>query len=73
MKPKNNPFSLNFGKEPYRLISRNSQIEEITDTFESDTPSSNLFIITGVRGPARWIKREDAGWIIVLALTLDEC
>lgn len=45
----------------YNEVTGNSQIEEITDTFESDTPSSNLFIITGVRGPARWIKREDAG------------
>lgn len=73
MKPKNNPFSPNFGKEPYRLISRNSQIEEITDTFESDTPSSNLFIITGVRGSGKTVTmvsvlnkiRSEKDWITI--------
>ena len=52
---KDNPFSLNFGKEPYRMVSRQLQVDEIVDTFESDTPSSSTFIITGVRGSGKTV------------------
>lgn len=50
-----NPFSLNFGKEPYRVVSRQNQIQEITDTFVSDTPSTMVYVITGVRGSGKTV------------------
>ncbi len=50
-----NPYSLNFGAIPSRLISREQQISEIVDIFSSDTPSSNAFIITGVRGSGKTV------------------
>lgn len=50
-----NPFSLNFGKEPYKMISRQARIDEIIDTFGSDMPSSVVYIITGVRGSGKTV------------------
>lgn len=69
----NNPFSLNFGKEPYKMISRKSQINEITDSFRSDTPSSMIYIITGVRGSGKTVTmmsvlnemRDEKKWITI--------
>ena len=55
MRTNDNPFSLNFGKEPYRMISRQAQVDDIIDTFNSETPSSMLFIITGVRGSGKTV------------------
>ena len=52
---KDNPFSLNFGKEPYKMVSRQMQLDEIIETFESDTPSSSTYIITGVRGSGKTV------------------
>ena len=52
---KDNPFSLNFGKEPYRMVSRQMQMNEIIETFESDTPSSSTYLITGVRGSGKTV------------------
>ncbi|MBR5969311.1 MAG: winged helix-turn-helix transcriptional regulator [Lachnospiraceae bacterium] len=37
------------------MISRYSQIDEITEVFRSDTPSSNVYIITGVRGSGKTV------------------
>lgn len=70
---KKNPYSLVFGKEPSQLISRVSQSIEIIDTFLSQEPSQQLYMITGVRGigktvfmneiARRFAKEED--WIVV--------
>ncbi len=46
----NNPFSLNFGKEPDRYVERAEAYSQITDTFDSISPSSNCYLIMGVRG-----------------------
>ncbi len=70
---KDNPFSLNFGIEPNRFISRESQISEIVDTFKSATPSSYLYIITGVRGSGKTVTmasivnrlKEEKNWITI--------
>ena len=70
---KDNPFSLNFGIEPSRFISRESQITEIVDTFKSGTPSSYLYIITGVRGSGKTVTmasisnrlKEEKNWIVI--------
>ena len=50
-----NPFSLNFGIKPHRIISRRMQIEEIINTFNSSTPGSYIYIITGVRGAGKTV------------------
>jgi hypothetical protein len=68
-----NPFSLNFGKEPYRLISRDNQIDEVVETFNSATPTSALYIITGVRGSGKTVTmasilnrfKKDKDWITI--------
>ena len=70
---KENPFSLNFGIEPSRLISRESQIGEIVQTFSSDTPSSYIYMITGVRGSGKTVTmasaanrlKNRADWIVI--------
>lgn len=70
---KENPFSLNFGIEPSRLISRESQIGEIVSTFSSETPSSYIYMITGVRGSGKTVTmasaanrlRDKADWIVI--------
>ena len=45
-----NPFNISFGKEPTRLIARASQINKVIDTFNSEHPSTQAYMITGVRG-----------------------
>lgn len=68
-----NPFSIIFGIEPTRFISRESQISEIVDTFKSNTPSSYLYIITGVRGSGKTVTmasiinrlKNEKGWITI--------
>ena len=50
-----NPFNINFGKEPYSIISREYEISEIYDSFSSDNPFSNVFILTGIRGSGKTV------------------
>ena len=45
-----NPFTLSFGKKPLQYISRISQTNQIVETFRSENPANQLFMITGVRG-----------------------
>ena len=68
-----NPYSLTFGKEPNRLISRLGEINDIVNTFNADAPSSTVTIITGVRGSGKTVTmsvvidrlKKDARWVIV--------
>ncbi len=68
-----NPFSLNFGKEPFKLISRQARVDEIVDTFQSDNPSTSTYLITGVRGSGKTVTmmsvinelKKDKNWITV--------
>lgn len=70
---KSNPFSLPFGKEPVSYISRDYQSNEILDSFESDTPSYQVCMITGVKGAGKTVAMSaiantlaaDSRWIIV--------
>lgn len=45
-----NPFSLDFGKKPKLYISRNLEQRKIIETFNDSTPSSHIFVLTGIRG-----------------------
>ena len=68
-----NPFSLNFGIEPNRMISRNNQIDEIVEGFKAASPSTYLYIITGVRGSGKTVTmasimhrlKADKDWVTV--------
>lgn len=50
-----NPYTLVFGKEPNQLISRISQITEIAETFNSEIPAQQIYMITGVRGTGKTV------------------
>jgi len=52
---KNNPFCLSFGREPDRFVERTEVIDSITDSLDSDSPSSNSFLIIGVRGSGKTV------------------
>ena len=68
-----NPFSLLFGKKPSQYIDRLSQSDTITATFESDQPSTQVYLITGVRGSGKTVMmtsianklNEKKDWIVV--------
>lgn len=70
---KNNPFSLSFGKEPVSYISRDFQNDKILDSFDSDNPSYQVCMITGVRGSGKTVAMSaianelarDRRWIVV--------
>ncbi len=70
---KDNPFTITFGKQPGRLISRYEDIDEITSTFDSDNPVSQTYIIEGVRGSGKTVLMttvakvlaEGKDWIII--------
>ena len=67
-----NPFTLDFGTEPGLYIPRTAELSRIIRTFESDTPSSHMFILTGVRGTGKTVLMtmashticSDKNWII---------
>lgn len=68
-----NPFNLTFGKEPDCTVSRNIQSEDIISDFSSDNPSSQVYIITGVRGHGKTVMLTNItrhflsqkGWIVI--------
>ena len=51
----NNPFTLIFGKEPKSLISNSGQFDSIKDSFLSDSPTTTVELITGVRGSGKTV------------------
>lgn len=50
-----NPFTLSFGKSPKEYISRIEQTDTVLETFMSDEPSSQIFMLTGVRGSGKTV------------------
>lgn len=69
----NNPFTLSFGKRPMQHISRIAQTNYVIDNFRADTPSNQIFMITGVRGAGKTVMmtniaaemRKDREWIVL--------
>ena len=69
----NNPFTLSFGKKPLQYISRISQTNQILETFCSDVPSNQIFMITGVCGSGKTVMmtsianelKQDDSWIVI--------
>ena len=52
---KNNPFTITFGKQPNKLISRFEDIDSIVSTFNADNPISQAFMIEGIRGSGKTV------------------
>lgn len=50
-----NPFTLNFGKIPFSSINRTLVENEIITDFTSENPSSQVFMITGIRGGGKTV------------------
>lgn len=50
-----NPFTLSFGKKPLQYVSRISQTREIVENFNAAQPSSQIYMITGVRGAGKTV------------------
>ena len=68
-----NPYSLVFGKAPAQMISRAAQSAQIIDTFCSEEPVQQLYMITGIRGSGKTVFMTDIArkiskkkdWIVV--------
>ena len=50
-----NPFTLSFGKKPAQFISRITQTNEIVENFMQETPSTQIYMLTGVRGSGKTV------------------
>ena len=48
-----NPFTLGFGKKPHTFISRATDIQQIIEDFDSESPATQSYLITGVRGAGK--------------------
>ena len=68
-----NPFSLDFGREPYEMIPRLLLSDELVQSFTAEYPSTHVSIITGVRGCGKTVfmtsicKRfqQEKDWVVV--------
>ncbi len=68
-----NPYAISFGKIPSLMISRNSQYVDILDNFNSPEPSTQIYMIMGVRGSGKTVFMtelsnriaEDEKWICI--------
>lgn len=62
-----------FGKEPVNNLKREKTLRQVTDDFMSDTPSVQVYMITGVRGSGKTVFLSDAvnlfrsqkDWIVI--------
>lgn len=52
---KENPFNITFGKEPFSIISRSTELNKIYSSFESDNPNSDVYVLTGIRGSGKTV------------------
>ena len=52
---KENPFNITFGKKPFSIISRENELSQIYDSFESEKSDSNIYILTGIRGSGKTV------------------
>ena len=50
-----NPFTLTFGKEPNKLISRHEDVDTIIGTFTAQNVVSQTFLIEGIRGSGKTV------------------
>lgn len=50
-----NPFILNYGKEPINLIERDEELFKIQKTFTMKSPTYYSYLITGIRGAGKTV------------------
>lgn len=50
-----NPFDISFGKKPTENITRFRLSKEITDAFDAETVSQQIYLLTGVRGSGKTV------------------
>lgn len=68
-----NPYTISFGKEPDQMIPRPMQNDEIIENFTAENPSTQVYLITGVRGTGKTVMltdiahelSDDPDWIVV--------
>lgn len=68
-----NPFNVSYGKRPTSEIARYNEFHQIVDDFESENPSTETYIITGLRGSGKTVLynmivnhfQEKKDWIVV--------
>ena len=68
-----NPFTITFGKQPNRQISRYEDVDKIVSTFDSENPISQTFLIEGIRGSGKTVLMTTAAkqlesmndWIVI--------
>lgn len=53
--PTDNPFTMDFGREPNEIIPRLRTMDELITAFTSDRPSQHIAMITGVRGSGKTV------------------
>ena len=51
----NNPYTLTFGRRPLSYISRLEQANIVIESFSADYPTSQVFVISGVRGAGKTV------------------
>lgn len=56
----NNPFSLDFGTEPNLYIPRTEEQNKIINTFNSEIPSTHMYLLLGARGSVLFVKLIEA-------------
>ena len=68
-----NPFQVTFGKEPEKFVARLNQTDEIIESFSMEKPSSQVYMLTGVRGSGKTVLlshianhfRSNKDWIVI--------
>lgn len=68
-----NPFTITFGKQPNKFISRYEDTDRIVSTFNADSAVSQTFLIEGIRGSGKTVLmttiakkfEEEKNWIII--------
>ena len=73
MDRKKNPFTVAFAMKPKQFVPRYQQMKEIIDTFNSEYPSSTVYMLSGVRGSGKTVMmysiaeelKGDEDWIVI--------
>ena len=68
-----NPFTITFGKQPNRQISRYEATDSIVSTFNAENAVSQVFMIEGIRGSGKTVLmttvakllKEDKNWVVI--------
>lgn len=50
-----NPYTLTFGRKPQQYIARPDQTQKVIDTFRAELPTSQVYMITGIRGSGKTV------------------